>query len=357
MKKYTLNLVFLALALALIIAAQNNWLDKYAINVLIAMGLNIIFAVSLNLVNGYMGEFTCGHAGFMCVGAYTASIISLLCFSTKFTAAPLLPAWLSPMAFPLIMAASALAAALAGFLVALPSFKIRDDYLAIITIAANFIIISLIENLDVIGGPRGISGMSRTVKAMTATLNIPWMMIWVILGAYFSIMVIYRLVNSTYGKGIPAVRQNEVAAEIMSVDTNKMKTVAFMIAAGLAGLAGSLFAHTYGTVNASSFGLLRSTEGLVMVYLGGMGSLSGAVMAAVAFTLLVEALRLGLPGLNVFLHQIHLLPASFDLSQIWNWVIIPLILILLMRYRPEGLMGHRELTHVFPSLRRLITLK
>jgi branched-chain amino acid transport system permease protein len=110
-------------------------------------------------------------------------------------------------------------------------------------------------------------------------------------------------------------------------------------------------------VNAQTFGLLKSTEGLVMVYLGGMGSISGVLMAAVAFTLLVEVLRFVLPWLNTALHSINLLPTNYQVDQIWTWVFIPLMLILLMHRRPEGLLGNRELTDIFPSLKRWFTLK
>jgi branched-chain amino acid transport system permease protein len=148
-----------------------------------------------------------------------------------------------------------------------------------------------------------------------------------------------------------------VAAEMMGVNTNRVKIMAFMVSSGLGGLAGVLYAHVFGYVNAQSFGLLKSTEGLVMVYLGGMGSISGVLMAAVAFTLLVEVLRFVIPWLNDGLHAINLLPASYQLDQVWTWVFIPLMLILLMQYRPEGFLGNRELTQVFPRLKRWITLR
>ncbi|MDR2055920.1 MAG: branched-chain amino acid ABC transporter permease, partial [Desulfovibrio sp.] len=141
------------------------------------------------------------------------------------------------------------------------------------------------------------------------------------------------------------------------VNTNRVKIMAFMVSSGLAGLSGVLYAHVYGYVNAQAFNILKSTEGLVMVYLGGMGSISGVLLAAVAFTLLVELLRFVIPWLNDILHVANLLPAGYELSQVWKWVIIPLILILLMQFRPEGFLGNRELTQVFPRLKRWITLK
>ncbi|MDR2488827.1 MAG: branched-chain amino acid ABC transporter permease [Desulfovibrio sp.] len=358
MQRYTINIIFLAAAVSLVAAAAAGLFDNYILTVLMFMGINIIFASSLNLVNGHMGEFSCGHAGFMCVGAYVGSLLSVVFFtSNKFFGDPLFPPEAAPFLFPLVLILASLAAALFGLIVALPSFHTRDDYLAIITIAANYIIISIVENIDAIGGPRGFSGMKRTMNVMGDVIHLPWMLIWVLIGCFVCITVLYRLVTSTYGKGIPAVCQNEVAAEIMGVNTNKVKIMAFMVSSGLAGMAGVLYAHVYGYVNAQAFNILKSTEGLVMVYLGGMGSISGVILAAVAFTLLVEALRFVIPAANDLLHIWGILPASSELSQIWKWVIIPLILILLMQLRPEGLLGNKELTHVFPRLRRWVSFK
>ncbi|MDR0578400.1 MAG: branched-chain amino acid ABC transporter permease [Candidatus Accumulibacter sp.] len=358
MRRYAINILLCAAALALVGLAQADMLDKYVLTVITFMGINCIFAVSLNLVNGYMGEFSCGHGGFMCVGAYVGSLLSVAFFTdSKLFGAPLFAPELAPFLFPLVLLGASLAAALAGLLVALPSFHTRDDYLAIITIAANYIIISIVENIDAIGGPRGFSGMKKAVNAMSDFADCPWMLIWTLIGVAVCVMTVYRLMTSTYGKGVSAVCQNEVAAEIMGVDTNRVKIMAFMVSSGLGGLAGALYAHVYGYVNAQSFNLLKSTEGLVMVYLGGMGSISGVLMAAVAFTLLVEALRFVIPWLNDGLHALSLLPAGYELSQIWKWVIIPLTLILLMQFRPEGFLGNRELTQVFPRLKRWITLK
>lgn len=349
-------LLFLILGVALICAEHYAWLDGYWLSVLKFMGINIVFASSLNLVNGYMGEFSCGHAGFMCVGAYVGGLISIILFTqNKLLGAPLLPPELAPLLFPLIILVAGCAAAIFGLLVALPSFKTRDDYLAIITIAANYIIIAVIINIDVVGGPRGLSGMRATVRAMERVADVPWMMIWVVLLVMVSVMMLFRLVNSTLGKGIPAVCQNEVAAEIMSVNTKKVKLVAFMVSAGIAGMAGAVYAHMFSSIYANSFGIMKSTEAMVMVYLGGMGSLSGSVMAAILFTLLIEVLRFALPALSDLMHNLPFVPDSFMISQEWKWVLIPLILILLMQFRPEGLLGNRELTQVFPRLKRLLT--
>ncbi len=337
LQRYSVHLLLVLSGGIVTYLAYEEAIGLYILSVLMFMGVNIILSTSLNLVNGNMGEFSCGHAGFMCVGAYVSSILGVLLFSKdKVFGPPLLDPGLAIYCFPLLILVGGIAAAVAGLLVALPSYKTRGDYLAIITIAANYIIISLIENLGVIGGSRGFMGMKKVVNAMGDTIDLPWMVIWVFLFTVFTVWILRRYNSSTFGKGVSAICQDEVAAEIMSVNTNKMKTITFMLSSGLAGIAGGLFAYIIGYVNPGSFNILKSTEVLVMVYLGGMASLSGAVISAIFFTILLELLR----------------PL-----QILKWVIIPLILIIVMQFRPEGIMGNRELSDIFPRLKRYYRFK
>ncbi len=337
LRRYSVQLVLVALGGGITYMAYQEAIGLYFLTVLMFMGVNIILSSSLNLVNGYMGEFSCGHAGFMCVGAYVSSILGVLLFSKdKIFGAPLLNPELAIYFFPLIIIVGGIVAALFGLLVALPSYKTRGDYLAIITIAANYIIISLIENIDLIGGSRGFMGMKKVVNAMEDVVYLPWMVIWVFIFTVGTVWVLRRYISSVFGKGVSAICQDEVAAEIMSVNTNKMKTITFMLSSGLAGIAGGLFAYIIGYVNPGSFAILKSTEVLVMVYLGGMASLSGSVLSAILFTILLEALR----------------PL-----QIIKWVLIPLLLIILMQFRPEGLMGNREISDIFPKLKRFYRFK
>lgn len=337
MKRFSVPLLLVLLLTTLMGLAWFEVIDLYIQTIVLFMGINIITSTSLNLVNGNMGEFSCGHAGFIAVGAYVSSILSVALFTKSRTfGAPLLPPELAAYGFPLVLIIGGLAAALTGLLVAIPSFRTRDDYLAIITIAANYIIISTIINIDKIGGARGFMGMKRVIFAMEKCADIPWMILWVFIFMVLSIVIIRRYMSSTYGKGVEAIRQDEVAAEIMSVNTNRIKLVTFMLSSGLAGIAGGLYAHTVGYVNPKSFDLLKSTEALVMVYLGGMGSISGSIIAAVVFTLMLELLR----------------PL-----QIIKWVAIPLLLIIIMQFRPEGIMGNRELSDIFPSLKKFYKFK
>jgi branched-chain amino acid transport system permease protein len=331
-KNYLYLMLFsIAAAIIVIVLAALGVINQYIQTILMSIGINIIFASSLNIVNGYMGEFSCGHAGFMAVGAYTSSVLSLILFTdNRILGSALLPPWTSIFLFPLVIIVGGIFAAIAGLIVAIPSFKTRDDYLAIITIAANFIITTAINNMEIVGASRGLMGMKSTLFAMEDVIPLPWILIWVMVFVVICIGLIKRLMGSVMGKGISAIRYDEVAAEIMSVNTNRIKLLAFMFSSGLAGIAGGLFAHMLGFINPASFNIMKSTEGMVMVYLGGMGSLSGSVLSAIFFTFLLEAMR----------------PL-----QILKWVMIPLLLILLMQFRPEGLMGNRELPEVYARLK------
>jgi len=333
--RFTVPVALCALLVLMVAVAGFGIVNQYVISVLSLMGVYVILSASLNLVNGYMGEFSCGHGGFMAVGAYAASIAGVFAFAPE-GGQPWLPMAYAPFAFPVILAVGFVAAAVVGLVVAIPSFKTRGDYLAVITLAAAYIIKSAIENIDAVGGPRGFMGMGKVVQGMESVAAIPWMLCWIFLGVVFTLFILRRFVYSTFGKGVMAIHQDEVAAEIMSVNTNKMKLIAFMLSSGLAGLAGGLYAYQISFINPASFTILRSTECLVMVYLGGMGSLTGSVISAVVFVILLEFLK--------------------PLDQM-KWVVIPLLLILLMQFRPEGIMGDRELSDFFPKLKRLYRFK
>ncbi len=197
-----------------------------------------------------------------------------------------------------------------GLIVAYPSFRTRGDYLAIVTLAFNMIVKSVLENIDALGGPRGYLGMPRLT-------NLFWVVAWVLL----TLAALRNLVYSNFGRGIMAIREDEMAANLTSVDTRRLKVYAFLISAFFAGVAGGVYAHLLQFINPRSFSILKSTDMLVMVYLGGVGSLTGSLLGAAIFTLLLEALRpLGL----------------------WRWVLGPLLLVLLMIFRPRGLMGFKE---------------
>jgi branched-chain amino acid transport system permease protein len=334
MKKPYLPLIVVLLFAVVIGCSWLGIFNEYWQLVLLFIGVNIILTVSLNLINGYMGEFSCGHAGFMAVGAYVSSILTVWLFAEdKVFGPPVLPAaWAIPL-FPVTLIAGAITASLVGLLIAFPSFRTRGDYLAIVTLAVNYIVKSAIENMEVIGGPRGFVGMKRVMNNMAGVFDAPWLLIWTFIGLIVTILIIRNFVSSTFGKGVEAIREDEIAAELMSVNTRRVKVIAFMLSCGLAGLAGGLFAHgPGGYVNPGTFTILKSTEVMVMVYLGGMGSISGSIISAIGFTLLLEVLR----------------PLGT-----YKWVVIPLLLVVMMLFRPTGILGNKELTDVFPRLRRI----
>jgi len=334
MRKYYLPLLVVVLFVVIIGGSWLRIFNDYYQLVLLFIGINVILTVSLNLINGYMGEFSCGHAGFMAVGAYVTGILTVWLFAEdNVFGPPVLPAALAIPLFPVALIIGAIAASLVGLLVAIPSFRTRGDYLAIVTLAVNYIVKSAIENMEVIGGPRGFVGMKRVMNNMADVVDAPWLLIWTFVGMIVTILIIRNFMASTFGKGVEAIREDEIASELMSVNTRRVKVTAFMLSCGLAGLAGGLFAHwPGGYVNPGTFTILKSTEVMVMVYLSGMGSISGSIISAIGFTLLLEVLRpLGL----------------------FKWVIIPLLLVVMMLFRPTGILGGKELTDVFPRLRAI----
>ncbi len=284
-----------------------NLVDQYLQLVLLYVGINIILTVSLNLINGYMGEFSVGHAGFMAVGAYVASVLTV----------KVIPPHLAQALFPLAVVAGGLAAALVGLIVAFPSFKTRGDYLAIVTLAFGMIVKSAIENINALGGPRGFLGMEKLT-------SMPWVFFWTVA----SIWVVRNLVYSKFGRGILSIREDETASSLMSVDTRQVKMLAFVVSSFFAGIAGALFAHLLQFITPRAFDIIKSTDILIMVYLGGIGSLAGSVIGAVIYTVLLELLR----------------PMG-----IWRMVFMPLMLVLLMLFRPRGIMGLREISWFVPA--------
>jgi branched-chain amino acid transport system permease protein len=307
--------VFFVAGLAFSIAAATfDILDLYLQLILIYVGINIILTVSLNLVNGYMGEFSIGHAGFMAIGAYTASLLTVNIF----------PAGALNYLFPLAIVAGGMAAAAVGLIVAVPSFKTRGDYLAIVTLAFGMIVKSGIENIEAIGGPRGFLGMSKLT-------TLPWVFFWRVL----SVWVIRNLVYSKFGRGVLSIREDEIASDLMSVNTRQVKIIVFVVSSFFAGVAGGLFAHALQFINPRMFDIIKSTDILIMVYLGGIASIGGSIIGAVIYTILLEILR----------------PLG-----IWRMVLMPLMLVVLMIYRPRGIMGMRE-ARFFVPLRDLLAAK
>jgi branched-chain amino acid transport system permease protein len=271
----------------------------------------VLLTLSLNIINGYMGEFSCSHPGFMAVGAYMSSLFTVGLFvDDRVLGNALMACSLDFLSFPLALIFGGICASAAALLVAIPSFKTRGDYLAIISLAFLFIIKSLFENLQALGGSRGIAGQPDW-----ATLPV----IFIVVG--LGIWSINNFVTSTFGKALNAVRDDELAAEAMTVNTRKAKMTAFLVGAFWAGVAGGLLAHVLRYINPAMFGIQKLAEVLAMVYFGGLNSVYGSIVGAVSIGLLGEALR----------------PL-----EILKWIIIPLLLILVMIYRPTGLVAFRD---------------
>jgi branched-chain amino acid transport system permease protein len=305
--------VAVAIYLGLLYASLHLWADlsAYRVITLKLTLIAVILTLSLNVINGYMGEFSCSHPGFMSLGAYGASVFTLVLFANdRIYGKALLPDILGPFLFPLALVAGGMLAALGALVVAVPSFRTRGDYLAIISLAFMFIVKSLVENLEVIGGPRGLSSQPNYA-------SLPTVFIWTVL----CVWTINNFVRSTLGKALNTVRDDETAAEAMTINTRHTKITAFLFAAFWAGVAGGLFAHVIRYINPGTFGLTKLAEVLAMVYFGGLNSVYGSIFGAVSLSLLSEALR----PLEIF-----------------KWIIIPLMLILVMIYRPKGLIAFKE---------------
>jgi len=317
------NKIILLASLVVIFAASrfSSRIDPYYYQIILFAGINVILATSLNLVNGYTGQFSLGHAGFMSVGAYTAGMFTTYASGAWLGALKPLGAFASnSLFFAIALCLGGLAAGLTGLVVGIPSLRLKGDYLAIVTLGFGEIIKVVIENVDTLGGSRGLSVPLGYTN-----------LFWVYAMAAVTIYVIVSLVNSTYGRGFLTVRDDEIAAEAMGINTTKYKVLAFTVAAFFAGIAGGLYAHLTQFINPEGFNFLKSVDIVTMVILGGMGSTGGVVFAAIVLTILPEWLR--------WLSERPFLPHW--LAGLLENRMIPysLLLILLMLLRPQGLFG------------------
>ena len=301
--------------LAALDVALPHWLNPYFMRVLMLCGISIVLAVSLNLINGFTGQFSIGHAGFMAIGAYSSAMFSMhvgihWVRALEGLGAPQGLAQAAALLVALIV--GGLAAALAGYFVGLPSLRLRGDYLAIVTLGFGEIIRVIITNVDAVGAARGLPGIPGWANFF-----------WVAVAVVAVVGVSVRIAGSTHGRALFAIRDDEVAAEALGVDTTRYKVLAFVIGSFFAGLAGGLFAHYNAYLHPNSFTFLKSIEIIAMVVLGGLGSITGSILAAILLTVLPEALRS---------------------AQELRMVLYSLMIIVLMITRPGGLMGSREIS-------------
>jgi branched-chain amino acid transport system permease protein len=285
------------------------WVNPYYTSIAVLSGIFMVAVAGLALVLGFTGQFSLGHAGFMAVGAYTAGYLS-----HAHAVSP-----------PLAILAGAVAAALAGLAVGLPSLRLSGDYLAIVTLGFNGIIVNLIENTDAVGGSTGLIGLPQ----------------WTTFGWTFSALIVVaaltrNLLRSTHGRLFQAVRDNEIAVRSLGIDTTRVKVTAFVIGAAAAGVSGGLLAFLNASISPNLFGYDRSIEVLAMVVLGGTGSLSGPILAGGVLTALPEVLRLATESSG----------GGFDFAK-YRLVIYAALLVMMMILRPSGLLGNRELVDLF----------
>ncbi|GAX88841.1 branched-chain amino acid ABC transporter permease [Effusibacillus lacus] len=278
---------------------ETGVLDDQTKTTLILICINIILGVSLNLINGITGQFSIGHAGFMSIGAYLSAILTLD-FDLPFVVALIL---------------GGLAAAAAGMIIGIPSLRLKGDYLAIATLGFGEIIRIIWINTDYVGGAAGLSGIPNET-------NWTWVFVWTLI----TVVVINNFVNSTHGRACISVRENEIAAEAMGINTTMYKVMAFVIGAFFAGVAGGLSAHMFYILTPQSFNFLKSFEILVIVVLGGLGSTSGSIVGAIVLTLLYTWLQ-EWPEIRMLVYSG--------------------LLVLIMIFRPQGLLGTREITFNF----------
>ncbi|HEY8993691.1 MAG TPA: branched-chain amino acid ABC transporter permease [Lacunisphaera sp.] len=300
--------LLLALLAAFGISYFSDHIDPYHLDVIIGIGINIILAVSLNLVNGYTGQFSLGHAGFMSVGAYLAAGISLF-LGPRLLGEEGGTALQQGMMFLAALVVGGLGAALTGLAVGIPSLRLKGDYLALVTLGFGEIIRVIFQNVEVLGGALGLNG----IPAYTSIF-------WVLAVAAVTVFTTVCLVSSTYGRGFLAVRDDEIASEAVGLNTTRYKIVAFVIGAFFAGVAGGLYGHFKMTITPTGFDFTKSIEIIVMVILGGMGNTLGVILAAILLTLLPELLR--------------------PIAE-YRMIIYSLVLIVLMIVRPQGLFNFK----------------
>ncbi|HEX8142396.1 MAG TPA: branched-chain amino acid ABC transporter permease [Pyrinomonadaceae bacterium] len=327
--------LFVALVILLALFAVNAMMSKqglfgvgvplYQVDLWKMAGINIILAVSLNLINGFTGQFSIGHVGFMAVGAYTSAYLTVYhTQSLEQQLAGVVGAGAAAaIVFVFVILVGALAAAFAGLIVGIPTLRLRGDYLAIATLGFAEIIRILIVNINKVGAATGFRG---AVDPWPGRITIPAYtdFLWIGIFVVITIVVIYNIVNSDTGRALISIREDELAAQAMGVNTTRYKVTAFVISSAFAGVAGALYGH-WRLPHPNDFTFVRSFEIIIMIVLGGMGSITGSVLGAIVITFLPELLR-QLPG------------GVYD----YRLVIYALLLIIIMITRPQGMLGGRE---------------
>lgn len=310
---WALLLVALGVGVLVQLAISFEVLNDYWALILTYMCIMIVTSLGLNIIYGFTGQFSLGHAAFFGLGAYAAALI------TRYGGA-------TPWMFVIALIGGGLLAAFVGYLVGLPILRLRFDYLGIATLGFGIIVKVLLDNSDRVipatSGARGMTGIAELTSFL-----------WAYVILLVAIIVTRNLRFSSVGRACLSIREDDVAANLMGIDVVHYKTVAFVLGCFYAGVAGGLYAHAYVFLHPSSFGFVKSFDPLLIVVLGGLGSITGTVIAGAAWVLVLEGLRMALPG---------------DVLE-WRYVIYPLILIVMMLLRPQGLFGTNEARIVEPT--------
>ncbi len=310
-------LIALALCFALSFGVFPN-INPYYQTIFMVSGINIILAVSLTLINGFTGQFSLGHAGFMAVGGYAAAALTYYVMPKMIGSSS--SNFMEQVFLFAAVVVGGIVSAICGYLVGLPSLRLKGDYLAIVTLGFAEIIRVVFLNIDSLGGARGMTGLKTLTNSH-----------WVVFVAFITVFAVVRLLGTAPGRAMLSVREDEIAAEAMGVNTTSVKVKAFVLSSFWSGVAGGLYAHYYAYLNPSGFGFMKSFEVVVIIVLGGLGSVSGAVLAAIALTILPEALR----------------PLQELTKLDFRMIIYSLTLILFMLLKPNGLLGRHEINTFF----------
>jgi branched-chain amino acid transport system permease protein len=333
MKKHKLLTALSVLALIGLLGVFNLNFDSYRLRILNLCGVYIVLGLSMNLINGFTGLFSLGHAGFMAIGAYTSALLTMspVLKDTVFYAVPINPFIKSINApFPVALLMGGIAAGIVGALVAAPILRLKDDYLAIATLGFSEIIRVVATNLQSItNGPLGLKGIDRVT-------NTWWSWGLAILTIYF----MKKLMEGSYGKAILAIREDEIAAEAMGVNLFKHKMYSFAIGAFFAGIGGGLLAHMLGTIDPLMFRFILTFNILLIVVLGGIGSITGTVISACVVTSMMEVLRFLEGKMDFGFFEIQGIPGM-------RMVVFSALLMMVILWYPRGLMGTNEFTWDF----------
>lgn len=322
---YTLAAAVAGLVLLMVF---DNLFDRFTMQIFKLCAINVILALSLNLINGFTGLFSLGHAGFMAVGAYTCAILTMSPDqkAANYVLQPIVP-WLATVQipFPLALLAGGLLAGFIGWGLGVIALRLRDDYLAIATLGFSEIIRVILTNVqNVTNGSLGLKGLPRFTTMWWA-----WGM------AIAVILFMVLLIKSTYGRSFKAIRDNEIAAESVGINVFGMKVLSFTISSFLAGIAGGLLAHYLTTIDPKQFIFLKTFDILLIVVLGGVGSITGSVVAAVVVTISMEALRFLDGPLNFLFFTTQGVPGL-------RMVFFSALLMIVVIFRQKGLMGKAE---------------